>query len=75
MIMLENNIMGTAAFLAGLLAGTFIYQILTLIIMNLFEVRFSVKADISFPAVLLTLLYVILIYFLHAADEKETEKD
>ena len=62
MIMLENSIMGTAAFLAGLLAGTFIYQILTLIIMNLFEVRFSVKADISFPAVLLTLLYVILIY-------------
>lgn len=52
MIMLENSIMGTAAFLAGLLAGTFIYQILTLIIMNLFEVRFSVKADISFPAVL-----------------------
>ena len=75
MIMLENSIMGTAAFLAGLLAGTFIYQILTLIIMNLFEVRFSVKADnfLSCCPVNFTLCYPDL-YFLHAADEKETAK-
>lgn len=62
MVLLENMIMGAAAFLAGLLVGTFIYEILLLIIMNLFEVRFSAKAEISLPAIFLTLLYAVLIY-------------
>ena len=62
MVMLENIFMGAAAFLAGLLAGTFIYQILSLIIKTFFEVKFSVKEIFSLPAMLLTLLYAVLIY-------------
>ncbi|WP_148410677.1 FtsX-like permease family protein [Murimonas intestini] len=62
MFMTENVIMGAAAALAGFLAGSMIYQVLTLIIMNLFEVAYTVHASFSLPAVLLTLLYVFIIY-------------
>lgn len=62
MFMTENMIMGTAAALAGFLAGSLVYQVLTLIIMNLFEVPYTIHAAFSLPAVLLTLLYVFIIY-------------
>lgn len=64
LFLFENVIMGCAALLAGLVLGSFLYQILNMIIMNLFEVRYTIKAEFSLPAVLLTLLYVILIYVL-----------
>lgn len=62
MVLLENMIMGAVSFLGGLVAGTFLYQILTLIIMNVFQVKYRIKADISLPAILLTLFYILLIY-------------
>lgn len=62
MFMTENMIMGAAAALAGFLAGSLVYQVLTLIIMNLFEVSYTIHAAFSLPAVLLTLLYVFIIY-------------
>lgn len=64
LFLFENVIMGCAALLAGLVLGSFLYQILNMIIMNLFEVRYTIKAEFSLPAVLLTLLYVVLIYVL-----------
>lgn len=62
MVLLENMIMGGAAFAAALCIGTFLYQILTMVIMNLFEVRYAVRDVFSIPAVLLTFFYVLLIY-------------
>ncbi len=62
LVLFENVIMGAAALLTGLVVRGFLFQILNLIIMNLFEVRYTIKAEVSLPAVLLTLLYVVLIY-------------
>lgn len=62
MVMAENMIMGAAALIAGLIAGTFLYQLLNMVVMNLFGVKYSVKVGFSLPAILLTLVYAILIY-------------
>ncbi|MDO4273625.1 MAG: FtsX-like permease family protein [Eubacteriales bacterium] len=62
MVMVENMIMGAAALIAGLIAGTFLYEILTMVVMNVFDVRYTVKVGFSLPAVLLTVFYAILIY-------------
>lgn len=62
MVMAENMIMGAAALIAGLIAGTFLYQLLNMVVMNLFDVKYSVKVEFSLPAILLTLVYAILIY-------------
>ncbi len=58
----ENILMGTISFLFSLVTGTFLYQFLTLIIMNIFEANYRVKITFSHEALLLTLLYLVLIY-------------
>ncbi len=58
----ENILMGAISFLLSLFAGTFLYQFLTLIIMNIFEANYRVKIAFSYQALLLTLLYLVLIY-------------
>ncbi|MBU3877258.1 ABC transporter permease [Faecalicatena sp. AGMB00832] len=62
LVLFENVIMGAAALLAGLVVGSFLYQILNMIIKNIFEVKYSVQTEFSLQAFLLTLLYVVLIY-------------
>lgn len=58
----ENILMGVLSFLLSLVAGTFLYQFLTLIIMNIFEANYRVKITFSYEALLLTLVYLVLIY-------------
>lgn len=58
----ENLIMGAAAFCAALAAGSFLYQILALIIVNLFQATYQIRLFYSWKAVGLTLVYVFLMY-------------
>lgn len=58
----ENLLMGLAAFLAGILFGTLIYQFLAIIIMNIFGVAYRLKLTFSIEALGLSLLYFSFIY-------------
>ncbi len=58
----ENIILGTLSYMISLVAGSFLYQILSLIIMHMFEATYQVKIVFSIKALLLSLLYVCLIY-------------
>ncbi len=58
----ENTLMGAISFLLSLVMGTFLYQFLTVIIMNIFEANYRVKITFSYEALSLTLLYLVLIY-------------
>ncbi len=59
---LENTIMGFTSLLISLIVGTFFYQLLTAIIMNIFEASYKIKLSFSLKALGLTLLYIICIY-------------
>ncbi len=58
----ENLIMGAVAFAGAILLGTALYQILFLIIMNLFHASYGIGVYFSVQAVLMTLLYTLLMY-------------
>ncbi|MDF2542577.1 MAG: bceB 3 [Herbinix sp.] len=58
----ENMIMGSISFFLSFIAGSFLYQLLTLIIMHIFEASYQVKITFSIKALLLTLLHVCMIY-------------
>ena len=58
----ENIIIGGISFLLGMIFGTFLYQVLTMIIMHIFEAVYEVKLVFSVKAFALTILYIILIY-------------
>lgn len=58
----ENIIIGGISFLLGMIFGTFLYQVLTMIIMHIFEAVYEVKLVFSVKAFSLTILYIILIY-------------
>lgn len=58
----ENVIIGSISFLISLVTGSFLYQIITVIIMHVFEVQYQAKVTFSINALLRTLLYVILIF-------------
>jgi putative ABC transport system permease protein len=62
LFLLENIIMGLISLVIALIAGSFLYQILTIIIMNIFEAEYRINLSFSIKALALTLLYVILIY-------------
>lgn len=64
MFTLENIIIGGLAFLIGILVGTFLYQIFTSIIMNLFNQTYEVKIVFSLKAVLITAMYFFGIFIL-----------
>ena len=58
----RNIIIGGISFLLGMIFGTFLYQVLTMIIMHIFEAVYEVKLVFSVKAFALTILYIILIY-------------
>ena len=58
---LENACMGLVAFLLGLLLGTLLYQLLTLIIMRIFQSPYQISLGFSTGALLLTAAYGLLI--------------
>lgn len=62
LFLMENVIMGAISLVIGILAGSFLYQVFTLIIMHIFEANYEVRLSFSFPALGLTVVYVILTY-------------
>jgi putative ABC transport system permease protein len=62
LFLMENMIMGAVSFVIGVAAGSMLYQILTMIIMHIFEATYQVKLTFSVKALGLTFLYVCLIY-------------
>lgn len=58
----ENLLMGGIAFLGSLIVGACLYQILSLIIVNLFHATYQIHMFFSLPALGLTFLYTILMY-------------
>ena len=57
MFTLENLIIGLLAFIIGVIIGTFLYQILTSIIMNLFNQPYEIKITFSINAIWMTAVY------------------
>lgn len=57
MFTLENLIIGLLAFIIGIFIGTFLYQILTSIIMNLFNQPYKIKIEFSILAIFMTACY------------------
>ena len=64
MFILENIIIGGLAFLIGILAGTFLYQLFASIIMNLFNQPYEIKMIFSINAVIMTAIYFFGIFLL-----------
>ena len=64
MFTLENMIIGIIAFVVGIAVGTFLYQILTSIIMNLFNQPYEIKIDFSVKAIGITAIYFFGIFVL-----------
>lgn len=58
----ENMLMGGIAFAASLVTGTFLYRLLSLIIVHLFHSTYQIEMMFSWPALLLTLGYTVLVY-------------
>lgn len=58
----ENLLIGGAAFLGSLITGTLLYQMLAMIIVHLFRSTYRIRMIFSGTAVLITLLYVLMIY-------------
>lgn len=58
----ENLVMGAAALAGALVLGTFIYKLLSLIIVHVFQTPYEIRSMFSLPAVLTTLFYAALIY-------------
>ena len=57
MFTLENLIIGGIAFLIGIIAGTFLYQVFATIIMKLFNQPYEIKIFFSIKAVIMTAIY------------------
>lgn len=64
MFLIENMIIGMCSIAVGILLGTFLFQVFSAIIMNLFDSPYKISIGISTKAVLLTLLYFSLMYVL-----------
>ena len=64
MFTLENLIIGLLAFIVGIIVGTFLYQIFTSIIMNLFNQIYEVKISFDIKAIGITALYFFGIFLL-----------
>lgn len=64
MFTLENLIIGLIAFIVGIIVGTFLYQIFTSIIMNLFNQIYEVKISFDIKAIGTTALYFFGIFLL-----------
>ena len=60
----ENLLIGGFALLIGLFVGSFIYQIIRVIIMNLYNMPYHFKLELSIGAVGLTILYFMAVYFI-----------
>lgn len=61
---LENIMIGGIAFIIGIALGTFIYQILTSIIMNLFNQPYQIEISFNIKAVEMTAIYFFGIFAL-----------
>ena len=61
---LENLMIGGIAFIIGIALGTFIYQILTSIIMNLFNQPYQIEISFNIKAVGMTAIYFFGIFAL-----------
>lgn len=61
---LENIMIGGIAFIIGIALGTFLYQIFTSIIMNLFNQPYQIKISFSIKAVGMTAIYFFGIFTL-----------
>lgn len=64
MFTLENIVIGILAFIIGIFGGIFLYQILTSIIMNLFNQPYEIKIKFDMMAVGITALYFFGIFIL-----------
>ena len=64
MFTLENLIIGVIAFIIGIIAGTFLYQIFTSIIMNLFSRAYQIEITFNLKAVGMTAIYFFGIFAL-----------
>ena len=58
----ENMFIGGCALLGGFIVGTFIFQVLTAIAMNLMGQEYSLSLEFSIQAILLTVIYFALIF-------------
>lgn len=58
----ENLIMGGAAFLVSLFTGSLLYQVLEMLIMNVFRADYAIRFQFSLPAAGLTFGYAAVIY-------------
>lgn len=70
----ENMFIGACALLGGFLTGTFIFQVLTAIVMNLIGHEYRISFEFSIPAILLTVLYFVLIFALSIFKSSRTIK-
>ena len=64
MFTLENILIGGVAFIFGIVVGTFLYQIFTSIIMNLFEQAYKIEIEFNLKAVGITAIYFFGIFLL-----------
>ena len=62
LFLIENTVIGTAAFLAGISLGTELAGILTQIVKNIFDAPHSYHASFSIRALVLTILFFMLMY-------------
>ncbi|MCD2493409.1 ABC transporter permease [Lacrimispora sp. NSJ-141] len=62
MFLLEQVFMGVVAALCGILLGSFLYQILVSVIMNIFHSHYEIRLAFSVQALVLTGIYIALIY-------------
>ena len=62
LFMMENLLIGTAAFVLGTILGSFLFQILRAIVLTLFDSPYRFGLSFSLKAVGLTLTYFTLIY-------------
>lgn len=58
----ENLVMGAAALGGAFILGTFLYKLLSLIIVQVFETPYEIRAMFSVSAVWMTIVYTALIY-------------
>lgn len=62
LFLIENIIIGGLSLIIGIVIGSLIYQVLVLIVMNIFEAYYEVKITFSLKALVLTIIYVFFIY-------------
>ena len=64
MFTLENLVIGVVAFVVGIFAGTFLYQVFSSIIMNLFNQPYEIQLTFNIKAVGITAAYFFGIFVL-----------